>query len=93
MGIYGSKEEIIRFLLELCVADDAVYVVYLVLYALCPNPYDSFSGLYDYLRTRAHRDKHSGFFAPDCTFFVPPNSKITQSKSNLCYLLARGKHL
>jgi len=28
VGIYGSKEEIVRFLLELGVADDAVYVVY-----------------------------------------------------------------
>ena len=31
VGIYGSKEEIVRFLLELGVVDDAMYVVYVVL--------------------------------------------------------------
>ena len=31
VGIYGSKEEIVRFLLELGAVDDAVYVVYLEL--------------------------------------------------------------
>ena len=35
VGIYGSKEEIVRFLLELGVADDAVYVVYFVLCFMC----------------------------------------------------------
>ena len=31
VGIYGSKEEIVRFLLELGVVDDALYVVFYVL--------------------------------------------------------------
>ena len=35
VGIYGSKEEIVRFLLELGVIDDAVYVVYLALCIMC----------------------------------------------------------
>jgi len=78
VGIYGSKEEIVRFLLELGVTDGAVYVVYYVL--VCANPYDSL-GLHNYLRTRALWDKHSGFFALDCTFFDQPNSRITRSKS------------
>ena len=78
VGVYGSKEEIVRFLLELGVADDTVYVVY---YILCANPYDSFLGLHNCLRTRALWDKQSGFFALDCTFFDQSNSRITRSKS------------
>jgi len=78
MGVYGSKEEIVRFLLELGVADDAVYVVY---YVLCANPCDSFLGLHNYLPTRALWDKHNGSFALDCTFFDQWNSRITRNKS------------
>ena len=78
VGIYGSKEEIVRFFLELGVADDTVYVVY---YALCANSYGSFSGLHSCLRARALWDKQSGFFALDCILFDQSNSVITRSKS------------
>ena len=43
VGIYGSKEEIVRFLLKLDVADDSLYVAY---YVLCAN--SSSLGLHNY---------------------------------------------
>ena len=38
VGIYGSKKEIVRFMLELGVADDAVYVVYLLVLCIMCQP-------------------------------------------------------
>ena len=80
VGVYGSKEEIVRFLLELGVADDSLYVAY---YVLCAN--SSSSGLHNYWRTRALWDNRDEFFVLDCTFFAQPSSKAMRRNRSLSF--------
>ena len=85
VGIYGSKEEIVRLLLELGVADDSLYVAYYVFMYYAPtHPPQGCPTI--------GGPEHSGAITTSSSFWTVHSSPSRTAKqcggTGLCHLLA-----